>query len=151
MRPQSGSVVERRHSEPSGSSGQGSALFAAYSGRPLSGAFFATRLFRDLREQNGLVYYVGATFEAGDLVALLGPCRQHDDRQLAGFPIALECARELQSAGVRQHPVDQQKIREFVGYLGAPAARIGGFADFKSRTTQAESDHFADRPLVLDD
>jgi zinc protease len=31
----------------------------------LGGAFYATRLFRDLRENTGLVYYVSSTFEVG--------------------------------------------------------------------------------------
>ena len=31
----------------------------------LGGAFYATRLYRDLREQNGLVYYVGSGFQTG--------------------------------------------------------------------------------------
>jgi zinc protease len=31
----------------------------------LGGAFYATRLYRDLREQRGLVYYVGSDFEMG--------------------------------------------------------------------------------------
>jgi zinc protease len=31
----------------------------------LGGGFYATRLYRDLREKNGLVYYVGSTFNIG--------------------------------------------------------------------------------------
>lgn len=31
----------------------------------LGGAFYATRLYRDLREKNGLVYYVGSDFDMG--------------------------------------------------------------------------------------
>ena len=31
----------------------------------LGGAFYATRLYRDLREQKGLVYYVGSNFQMG--------------------------------------------------------------------------------------
>jgi zinc protease len=36
----------------------------------LGGAFYATRLYRDLREQTGLVYYVNSTFEVGRTRAL---------------------------------------------------------------------------------
>ncbi len=32
----------------------------------LGGAFYATRLYRDLREKNGLVYYVGSSFNIGE-------------------------------------------------------------------------------------
>jgi len=32
----------------------------------LGGAFYATRLYRDLREENGLVYFVDSTFNVGE-------------------------------------------------------------------------------------
>jgi zinc protease len=36
----------------------------------LGGAFYATRLYRELRENSGLVYYVGSSLEAGDTRAI---------------------------------------------------------------------------------
>ena len=38
--------------------------------RVLGGSFYATRLYRDLREQAGLVYYVDSTFDVGKTRAL---------------------------------------------------------------------------------
>ena len=94
---------------------------------------------------------VGAAFEARDLVALLGARGQHDDRQLAGLAVALQRARELEAAGVGQHPVDQQQVGQLVGDLGAARARVGGLAHFEAGAAQAEGDHLANRALVLDD
>jgi zinc protease len=38
----------------------------------LGGAFYATRLYRDLREETGLVYYVTSTFDLGVTRSLYG-------------------------------------------------------------------------------
>ena len=102
------------------------------------------------RERLGDVV-VRAALEARHLVALFGARGEHDHRQLAGFPIALERARELQAAGVGEHPVDQQQVGQLVGDFGPAGARIGRFADFEARATQSEGDHFANRTLVFDD
>ena len=93
---------------------------------------------------------VGAAFEARHLVALFGARGEHDDRQLAGFAVALERARELEAAGVRKHPVDQQQVGQLVGDFGAARARIGRLADFEPGAAQSERDHLAYRALVLD-
>ncbi len=66
------------------------------------------------RERLGHVV-IGAAFETGDLVALLGPGREHDDGQLAGFAVALQRARELEAAHVGQHPVDEDEVRAAIG------------------------------------
>jgi hypothetical protein len=69
----------------------------------------------------------------------------------AGLAVALQGARELQPAGIRKHPVDEQQIGKLVGHLRATRARVGSFADFKTGTAQSEGDHFANRALVLYD
>jgi len=43
----------------------GKALAAAFSYDVLGEAFYATRLYRDLRENNGLVYFVSSAFDMG--------------------------------------------------------------------------------------
>ena len=64
---------------------------------------------------------VGATIEAGDLVGLLGPGRQHDDRQVARLALALERTGQFQAAVVRQHPVDQDQVGTPIGQRCARA------------------------------
>ena len=41
----------------------------------LGGAFYATRLFRDLREETGLVYTVSSTFDVGVTRSIYGDFR----------------------------------------------------------------------------
>ena len=94
---------------------------------------------------------VGAAFQPRDLVAFFGPRGEHDDRHLAGLAVTLQGARELEAAGIRKHPVDQQQVGKFVGHLRATRARVGRFANFKTGTAQTEGDHFANRALVLYD
>ena len=94
---------------------------------------------------------VGAAFQPGDLVGFLGARRQQDHRQLAGFAVSLQGAREFQAAGVRKHPVDQQHVGAPVGDFGAGGPGVGGLAHFEARAAQAEGDHLADRAFILDD
>ena len=102
------------------------------------------------RERLGDVV-VGAAFEAGDLVALLGARGEHDDRQLARLAVALQRAGELQAAHVRQHPVDEHQVGPLVGERRAGRAAVLRLAHLEAGALQPEGDHLADRPLVLDD
>ena len=94
---------------------------------------------------------VGAAFEAGDLVALLGPGREHDHGELAGLTVALQRAGELEATHVREHPVDEHQVGALVGQRSPCRAAILGLADLKAGTLQTERDHFAYRALVLND
>src|SRR6266853_4124978 len=94
---------------------------------------------------------IRSALEAGDLVALLGARREHDDRQLARLAVALERARQLQPAHVRQHPVHQHQVGARIRQGGPCGAAILRLPDLETSALQTESDHFADRTLVLDD
>ena len=102
------------------------------------------------RERLGDVV-IGAAVETHDLVLLFSARGQHDDRHFLGLLVALQRARQLEAAHVRQHPVDQHQIGALIGNAGARRAHIGRFAHFEAAAAQSECNHFADRPLVFDD
>ena len=89
--------------------------------------------------------------EAGDLVAFLGTGGEHDDGDFAGFPVALKRSGQLQAAHVRQHPVHQHQVRPAVGQQRPGGAAIFRFAHLEAGALEAESDHLANRPFILDD
>ena len=94
---------------------------------------------------------IGTALKACDFVAFLRTGRQHDDGHFAGFPIALERPGQLQTAHVREHPVDQHQVGSAVGQQRPGGAAILGLAHFKARAFEAEGDHLAYRPFILDD
>ena len=53
---------------------------------------------------------VRAAFQAADLVVLLAARGQHDDRRRPGFRLAADLAADLDAAGHRQHPVEQDQV-----------------------------------------
>ncbi len=94
---------------------------------------------------------VRAAFEAAHLVLLLGPGGEHDHRDLLGVLGALQRARQLQSAHVRQHPVDQHQIRPHIDDARARLAAILRLAHLVPGAPQSECNHVANRLFIFDD
>ena len=65
--------------------------------------------------------------------------------------IALELARELEPAHVRQHPIHQHQIGLTVRDGGASLATVAGGPHLVSGPAEVEGEHFTNRALVLDD
>jgi hypothetical protein len=94
---------------------------------------------------------VGAQLESEDLVALLGPGREHDHRHGAGGGVLLEPPAELPAVDLRQHEVQQHQVRP--GFLRLPE-RVGPVRrhhDVEPLARQRVPDELGDVPLVLGD
>ena len=77
----------------------------------LSGAFYATRLYRDLREKAGLVYHVESFIEAGKRRSLFGVSYACDPPNVAKAASMVEHnLREMQTTNVTAHELRQAKI-----------------------------------------
>ncbi len=74
----------------------------------LGGAFYATRLYRDLREQNGLVYYVGSNFQTGKTRGIYLVSYASDPANTAKARAIVE--RDLQN--MRDKPVSPHELRQ---------------------------------------
>ncbi|MEJ2167422.1 MAG: pitrilysin family protein [Desulfobacterales bacterium] len=79
----------------------------------LGGAFYATRLYRDLREQTGLVYYVSSSFD-------LGRTRGRYVAEYACDPANVDKARVIVQANLREMqtgPVSPEELRQAAALL----------------------------------
>jgi zinc protease len=77
----------------------------------LSGAFYASRLYRDLREKAGLVYTVESFIEAGKTRSLFGVVYACDPPNVSKARAMVERdLREMQTAPVTQEELQQAKI-----------------------------------------
>jgi len=74
----------------------------------LGGAFYATRLYRDLREQNGLVYYVGSNFQTGKTRGIYLVNYASDPMNTAKARTII--ARDLQH--MREKPVSPHELHQ---------------------------------------
>ncbi len=97
----------------------------------LSGAFYATRLYRDLRENAGLVYTVESFIEAGKTRSLFGvfyACDPHnvskaramverDLREMQTTPITQDELRRAKTLLVRQVPLSEASMDGIAGAL----------------------------------
>ena len=90
----------------------------------LGGAFYATRLFRDLREETGLVYTVSSTFDVGVTRSIYGVtfgCDPgnvekasaiviRDLRQMQTTPVPPEELRRAKALLLREIPLSQSSV-----------------------------------------
>jgi zinc protease len=97
----------------------------------LSGAFYATRLYRDLREKAGLVYTVESILDIGKTRSLFGvlyACDppnvskaramiEGDLRAMQATPVTAEELRQAKSLLIRQVPLSQASIDSIAGGL----------------------------------
>ncbi len=97
----------------------------------LAGAFYATRLYRDLREQTGLVYAVEATLDAGrtrSVYAVLYGCDppnvsrardivERDLREMQTTPVPADELRQAKTLLVRKIPLSESSVAEIAETL----------------------------------
>lgn len=76
----------------------------------LGGGFYATRLYRDLRENAGLVYYVGSSFEVGRTRAIYFASYGCDPQNVSkARAIILRDLKQMQTAPVSAAELEQAK------------------------------------------
>ena len=102
------------------------------------------------RERLGQVV-VRADLQPGELVGFARSRGQHDDRDVAGAPVAAQAAREREARLAGQHPVEQHHVGKGFRHqtLGIPHARCAQRA--MPGMLEVHRDQLADRGLVLDD
>lgn len=97
----------------------------------LGGAFYATRLFRDLREETGLVYTVESTFDVGvtrsiygvtfgcdpENVAKARAIVERDLRQMQTIPVSPEELQRAKTLLLREIPLSESSIDQIAGKL----------------------------------
>ena len=87
----------------------------------LGGAFYATRLYRDLREETGLVYYVTSTFDLGVTRSLYGASlrlQPGEHSESATHRCARSCADADNSRDSRGAPAGQGPTAQGDSALG---------------------------------
>jgi zinc protease len=76
----------------------------------LGGGFYATRLYRDLREKTGLVYYVGVSLDAGRTRGIYAVQYACDPQNVTkARTIILRDLRQMQTQPVGAHSLNQAK------------------------------------------
>lgn len=97
----------------------------------LAGAFYATRLYRDLREQTGLVYFVEAMLKAGksrSTYALFFGCDppnvskardivQRDLREMQTTTVSADELRQAKTLLIRKIPLSESSVAGIAGTL----------------------------------
>jgi zinc protease len=90
----------------------------------LGGAFYATRLYRDLREETGLVYYVSSSFDVGltrafyvvsygcksDNVPKARTIIERNLREMQRKPVAPEELRQAKALLLREIPLSESSV-----------------------------------------
>jgi hypothetical protein len=94
---------------------------------------------------------IRAALETADLVLLLGASGQHDHRDFLGIFGALQGARQLEPAHIRQHPIDEHQVGPHVDDPLARLAAVLGLAYVIPGAPQAEGNHVPNGLFVFDD
>ncbi|MBW8864385.1 MAG: insulinase family protein, partial [Verrucomicrobia bacterium] len=77
----------------------------------LGGGFYATRLYRDLREKSGLVYYVGSSFNIGLTRGVYQSSYACDPQNVVkARTMILRDLKEMQTKNVTAHELHQAKL-----------------------------------------
>jgi zinc protease len=77
----------------------------------LGGAFYATRLYRDLRESSGLVYFVGSSFDVGESRGVFAVDYACDPANVSrAREVVLSNLRRLQQEPVSERELHQAKV-----------------------------------------
>ncbi|MGH8746484.1 MAG: M16 family metallopeptidase, partial [Burkholderiales bacterium] len=90
----------------------------------LGGGFYASRLYRDLRKNSGLVYYVGSSFQVGRTRAVylaryacdaanVSRAREiieHDLRAMQTEPVSVRELRQAKSLALNAIPLSQASV-----------------------------------------
>ena len=102
----------------------------------LGGAFYATRLYRDLREETGLVYYVGSAFQVGKTrgiymvdyacdpsnVAKVRAIVARDLREMQKTPVSPSELRQAKTLLLREDSLSESSVDRIAGGLISRAA-----------------------------
>ena len=88
-------------------------------------------------------------FQPQYLVALIAARGQHDNRNVAGACIGAKLFRQDHTAGIRQHPVQQDQIRQIAAYLLPRAIRVFGAQCLKARLHHIKRQQLLDRRLIF--
>src|SRR5215210_8519073 len=91
---------------------------------------------------------VGADFEADDLVHVLVPGRQHQDRDVG---LLTDATADLDPVDVREHQVEHDQRGLLLLHGGERLRAVRGAADFVAGVLAVERDEGCDRGLVLHD
>ncbi len=103
----------------------------------LGGAFYATRLYRDLREQSGLVYYVSSRFDVGKTrgvylvsyacdppnVSKARALVEHELKAMRTAPVTAHELRQAQALLLREIPLSESDVNGIAGGLIDRATR----------------------------
>ncbi len=100
------------------------------------------------RERLGDVV-IGPRLETADLVFFLATSGEHHHRDLAGHLILLELLDELDTAATGHHPVQHDEFGVGFTHLRQSIGKIFRLNRLVSLLLQHETEHFADRCLVL--
>jgi zinc protease len=77
----------------------------------LGGGFYATRLYRDLREKGGLVYYVGSSFNIGETRGIYQSSYACDPQNVAkARTLILRDLKQMQTEKVTDQELHQAKL-----------------------------------------
>ena len=93
---------------------------------------------------------VGAGFQAGELVALVGARGQHDDRHVLRAPVGAQPARELDAAHAGQHPVEHDQVRQRGAHHVERLLRVLGAQGLVPGELEIARDELLYRRLVFD-
>ncbi len=102
----------------------------------LGGAFYATRLYRDLRENEGLVYYVGSSFDVSktrgmyeasyacdpDKVTLARTIIIRDLKQMQDEEVTHDELKQAKALLMREIPLSESSVNSIAGGLLSRAA-----------------------------
>ena len=94
---------------------------------------------------------VGAELEADDLVDVLAPRREHQDRQRRPLGRRPDAATDLQAVDAGQHHVEQDDVEAAAAQRGQAALAVGGDGDLELVLAEVLGHHRAQTGVVLDE
>ncbi len=92
---------------------------------------------------------ISADFQSLDLVILLALGGEHDDGDVAGQLVTFQAPRQLDAAGARKHPVQQDEIGTRVDDGGVGLLGVFRFQAVVSGHLQRNGNHLPDRGFVV--
>jgi len=93
---------------------------------------------------------VRAALEAHDRVLLLRAGGQHDDRDILGALIGAQLAREIHSRRTRQHPVEENEVRQDLPDQRLGLRNVRSPQYLMTGVLEVDRDQLLDRRFVFD-
>jgi hypothetical protein len=94
---------------------------------------------------------VGARLEPGDLVGLAAAAGEEDDRHRDRAPLGAQLPREGKPGRVREHPVEEDQLRERRAHQGFGLADRARPEHPVARVLQVQGEDFLQLGIVFDD